>query len=262
MNMPTGQEPEQVDVEAFYVRTEELLPFAEPKTDAAALLSQLNSESWISVCGALLLVRRLAAHHPEELLGVVERILPSLNLHVNSLRSSLCKTALICTADLFRSLGDYFLAISPDGLSLLVKTLLNKAALEKRFVMEEAKRTLSAMMTSMSTNILIDVVLPQAQSPNSKVRAVVASCIESTVEKALSDRQPDTELCIDNMRAELIRAAAALVTDKEPEARKSARAVLCKLKEFHLLTSSLEDWQIFVEAILTKTIVLQIGRAL
>jgi hypothetical protein len=52
------------------------------------------------------------------------------------------------------------------------------------------------------------------------------------------------------------------VTDKEPEARKSARAVLCKLKEFHLLTSSLEDWQIFVEAILTKTIVLQIGRAL
>jgi len=194
VNMPTGQEPEQVDVEAFYVRTEELLPFAEPKTDAAALLSQLNSESWISVCGALLLVRRLAAHHPEELLGVVERILPSLNLHVNSLRSSLCKTALICTADLFRSLGDYFLAISPDGLSLLVKTLLNKAALEKRFVMEEAKRTLSAMMTSMSTNILIYVVLPQAQSPNSKVRAVVASCIESTVEKALSDRQPDTEV--------------------------------------------------------------------
>lgn len=262
VNMPTGQEPDQVDVEAFYVRTEELIPCAKPKTDAASIPSLLESESWISVCHALLLARRLAAHHPEELSRTLEQILPSLNLHMNSLRSSLCKTALICTADFFRSYGDSLLAIAPGGLPVLVNTLLSKAALEKKFVIEEAKRTLAAMTTSISTNILIDVLLPQARSPNSKIRAVVASCMADTVGKAISETRPGTESCIHITRAELLRTAAALVTDKEPAARKSARVVLCKLKESHVSSASLESWQTFIVTILGKGLVLQIGRAL
>lgn len=196
VNMPTGQEPDQVDVEAFYVRTEELIPCAEPKTDAASIPSLLESESWVSVCHALLLARRLAAHHPEELSLALEQILPSLNLHMNSLRSSLCKTALICTADFFRCYGDSLLAISPGGLPVLVNTLLSKAALEKKFVIEEAKRTLAVMTTSISTNNLIDVLLPQARSPNSKIRAVVASCMADTVGKAISETRPGTEVSV------------------------------------------------------------------
>ena len=114
---------------------------------------------------------------------------------MNSLRSSLCKTALICTADFFRSYGDSLLAISPGGLPVLVNTLLRKAALEK-FVIEEAKRTLAVITISISTNILIDVLLPQARSPNSKIRAVVASCMADTVGKAISETRPGTEVSV------------------------------------------------------------------
>lgn len=52
------------------------------------------------------------------------------------------------------------------------------------------------------------------------------------------------------------------VTDKEPAARKSARVVLCKLKESHVSSASLESWQTFIVTILGKGLVLQIGRAL
>ena len=50
------------------------------------------------------------------------------------------------------------------------------------------------------------------------------------------------------------------VTDKEPAARKSARVVLCKLKESHVSSASLESWQTFVVTILGKALVLQIGK--
>ena len=70
-------------------------------------------------------------------------VLPKVRHHMNSLRSSLCKTALICAADLFRAFGDIMLEHLETGEPSMLTTLLSKAALEKRFVMDEAKRTLA-----------------------------------------------------------------------------------------------------------------------
>ena len=71
---------------------------------------------------------------------------------------------------------------------MLVNTLLSKAALEKKFVIEEAKANAGCDDDINLTNILIDVLLPQARSPNSKIRAVVASCMADKTEKQYQRR--------------------------------------------------------------------------
>lgn len=63
--MPTGEEPEEVDVGKFYVRSEELAPCASPVGEADGLIARLSdAASWTVTCAALLSARRLAVHHP------------------------------------------------------------------------------------------------------------------------------------------------------------------------------------------------------
>ena len=76
-----------------------------------------------------------AVHHPQELALVLEAALPRLRAHINSLRSSLCKTALICATDFLNAHGDGMLEHLHCGSPSLLESLLQRAALEKKFVM-------------------------------------------------------------------------------------------------------------------------------
>ena len=176
-----------MDVTQFYVRTEDLVPCASPKAEAAALVEQLDSATWTVACAALLNARRLAVHNREDLTGVLEAVLPRLKNHINSLRSSLCKTALICAADFFMAYGDDMFPHLPVGSPSLLGTLLHKAALEKRFVMDEAKRTLATVIKFNSSDSLLPLLLLHVSEMNPKVRAVVAKCVVDTVDKALAE---------------------------------------------------------------------------
>ena len=93
--LPTGPEPEDVDVKQFYVPSDALDACDAPGAEAAALAERLDSDSWTLACASLLIVRRLATHHPDHLAEVLDVVLPKVRHHMNSLRSSLCKTALI-----------------------------------------------------------------------------------------------------------------------------------------------------------------------
>jgi hypothetical protein len=104
--LPTGPEPDAVDVSQFYVPAAALAPCADPAVELAALPAQLDSDSWVVACGGLLVARRLAAHHPDALAAKLRDFLPRLRRHANNLRSSVARTALVCAADVFAALGD------------------------------------------------------------------------------------------------------------------------------------------------------------
>ena len=151
-------------------------------------------------CGGLLVARRLAFHHPDVLLGTLDAVVLRLRAHMNSLRSSLCKTALICCADVVRAYGDAAFEFLEDesregrqhdgsggtGAPSLMHTLLHKAALDKRFVMDEAKRTLLLIIERLDPDALVrEILLARVESKNDKVRAVVAMCLREAVDESL-----------------------------------------------------------------------------
>ena len=291
--LPTGPEPEEVDVNQFYVKTESLEALADPEVEAAALLPQLDSDVWTVVCGGLLVARRLAFHHPDVLLGILDAVVVRLRAHMNSLRSSLCKTALICCADVLRAYGDAafeFLEDTGEGkvdgsgpvAPSLMHTLLHKAALDKRFVMDEAKRTLLSMIERLDPDALVrEILLSRVESKNDKVRAVVAMCLREAVDKSLrrvterAARGPETETdddeesgfdaeasCAVTERDALLRAAASFVNDRQPAAREHARSLLETLKRSHVERAEVENggdaWQTHVERTLGKSVAVKI----
>ena len=190
--MPSGSEPEEVDVAIFYVQTGDLQALSAPKEVSCSLCEALDTVQWTEACSALLDIRRLALHHPDDLIEVLDLVLPMIIKHMNSLRSSLCKTALICVADLFKYCGDLMAVKIQEG--ALIETLLSKAALEKKFVMDEAKRTLDAMIQTISTEETLHVMLFHVQSTNCKVRAVVAVCVADIVDRAFVEKQESAEV--------------------------------------------------------------------
>lgn len=190
--MPSGTEPEEVDVAIFYVQTSDLQAFVAPKEVSCSLSKALDTENWTAACSALLDTRRLALHHPDDLIKILDEVLPIIIKHMNSLRSSLCKTALICAADLFKFCSNFMAVKIKEG--ALVETLLSKAALEKKFVMDEAKRTLAAMIHTISTAQTLPVMLLHVQSANCKVRATVAVCVADIVDRALTESQEGSEV--------------------------------------------------------------------
>ena len=292
--LPTGPEPEAVDVNQFYVKTESLGALADPEVEAAALLPQLDSDAWTVACGGLLVARRLAFHHPDVLLGTLDAVVVRLRAHMNSLRSSLCKTALICCADVLRAYGDAafeFLEDAGDakadgsggGAPSLMHTLLHKAALDKRFVMDEAKRTLLLMIERLDPDALVrEILLARAESKNDKVRAVVAMCLREAVDKSLrraeeraargtgsvtDDDADGIEVeaetsCAVTERDALLRAAASFVNDRQPAAREHARRLLETLKRSHVERAEVENggepWQTHVERTLGKSVAVKI----
>lgn len=293
--LPTGPEPEEVDVNQFYVKTESLGSLADPEVEAAALLPQLDSDVWTVACGGLLVARRLAFHHPDVLLGTLDAVVLRLRAHMNSLRSSLCKTALICCADVLRAYGDAAFEFledesregrqpdgsGPTGAPSLMHTLLHKAALDKRFVMDEAKRTLLLIIERLDPDALVrEILLARVESKNDKVRAVVAMCLREAVDESLrraeehAVRGTEPETDADGVESEasascaategdaLLRAAASFINDRQPAAREHARRLLETLKRSHVERADVENggdaWQTHVERTLGKSVAAKI----
>mmetsp|Transcript_15112 Transcript_15112/g.54424 ORF Transcript_15112/g.54424 Transcript_15112/m.54424 type:complete len:239 (+) Transcript_15112:301-1017(+) len=192
--LPTGVEPEAVDVTVYYTRAEDLTPLHSPGCEATALLVQINSVNWTTVCSALTTARRLAIYHPNELKLVLDTVMPHLKLHIASLRSSVCKTALICATDFLKAFGELMFIHLQSGSPSLLAILLQKAALDKRFVMDEAKRTLSMMINAMPCKVLLNMLFLHVRDTNCKVRAIVAKYLTETVEKALCERERGIEV--------------------------------------------------------------------
>ena len=296
--LPTGPEPDAVDVSQFYVPAAALAPCADPAVELAALPAQLDSDSWVVACGGLLVARRLAAHHPDALAAKLRDFLPRLRRLANNLRSSVARTALVCAAGVFAALGDDVVehlevveeetdaagnatdacddrtthdartaGSKPPPPSVLA-TLLHKAALDKRFVADEAKRALGALVAHADAARLAPMLLAANGSKNDKVRAVIATCAADVAAKAAArscadDAEEGEEpsaasspsggkenlgaaaaiggaflgtgsfgcAVLDANGEAMLRCAAAWSNDRQPGAREGGRRLLALLKK-------------------------------
>eukprot|EP00191_Tetraselmis_sp_GSL018_P024866 CAMPEP_0177625408 /NCGR_PEP_ID=MMETSP0419_2-20121207/30081_1 /TAXON_ID=582737 /ORGANISM="Tetraselmis sp., Strain GSL018" /LENGTH=266 /DNA_ID=CAMNT_0019126347 /DNA_START=107 /DNA_END=903 /DNA_ORIENTATION=- len=189
--LPSGPEPEPVDVQ--YLSRSEVMPVVGGDFAADLLIKNcidgLQSKNWPETVKALNQLRQLSVHHASNLKDKMHNVVPLVLKHVKSLRSSVCKTSLLCLSDLFHDLGDGLLPLLDVGgmeqpqTSLLNQVLLKASSNDKRFVIEEAERCLNQLCQQLDPGELRGMLSPYLQHRNPKVRGNAAECLATTLER-------------------------------------------------------------------------------
>ncbi|KAG0483471.1 hypothetical protein HPP92_011555 [Vanilla planifolia] len=153
-------------------------------------------------------------------------------------RSALCKTAIMTSADIFRSFGHLLMSMSDQTMVLdnLLLQLLLKASQDKRFVCEEAAKVLEKMAESIPRLPLVNKLQPYVSHSNLRVRAKAGTAISKIVSNMSYIEMKDFGI------PNLLQIAAELLNDRLLEAREAARSIICSIyREISQVTDTKED---------------------
>ncbi|DBA78653.1 TPA: hypothetical protein ACH3X1_008572 [Trebouxia sp. C0004] len=231
--LPDGPEPVVIDID--YITSGQLLPLEKDTVNEQlqAAVQQLDARDWTQAIQGLNVVRQAAVHHKHTLEPSLSRVVPLVLNSVKSLRSSLCKTAVMCVADLFSVFGNSMEpymdlgSLTRPANSLLLQLLLKASSNDKRFVIEEVQQSLRIMAGSVDPAVCLDRLVPYAAHRNPKVRAQVAVVLTAAAE------QMTPEDLVQYGNDKLLKVGGALVTDNTPDARTAARGLLTLLRKSH-----------------------------
>ncbi|CAI9260696.1 unnamed protein product [Lactuca saligna] len=204
-----------------YVSSEDLKPLSDPDVKFQGLIEGLESKDWLKICDSLNDVRRMALFHSTLLLPILEKVLLILVKAMKNPRSALCKTSIMAASDLFKSYGDKLLeSTTCDAVDHMMLQLLLKASQDKKFVCEEAERTLKTMVAFIAPIPLLHKLKGYVSHGNMRVRAKAAVSISHCVSKMDVGEMRDYGVVL------LVQMAAELLKDRLPEAREAARGVV------------------------------------
>ena len=254
--LPSGPEPAAFDL-VYHARHE--LAALEDCDDCHSVtnnaLASLKSKQWTEIITGLNLVRQLGIHHSSVLGPRLHEAVPLVVQHVKSLRSSVCKTALLCVSDLIEDFGDTLLPLLDAGgaaTSLLSQLLIKAVSKDKKFVIEEAERCLNTVCVTLDPTALYPMLIPYLKHKNQKIRASACECLAAVVV-----RIPDHSLFSMSAHGktamtEVLEAVAPLVSDKMQQAREASRKILLLLRaafyRCHNVTDDSPSWEGFVAA--------------
>ncbi|XP_010921833.2 uncharacterized protein [Elaeis guineensis] len=216
--------PKAVEQSSEYIASEDLKALPDPETKIASLLEELESRDWLKVCEGLNDVRRLALHHYSYLLPILGNVMLVIVKAMKSPRSALCKTSIMACTDIFHSFGNILLSTSEESaFDQLLLQLLLKASQDKRFVCEEAEKSLEKMAVSVPPLPLLKKLQSYVNHSNLRVRAKAAVAISKCVSKMGIEVMKDFGL------AALLQVSAELLNDRLPEAREAARSIITSI---------------------------------
>nr|XP_043629696.1 TOG array regulator of axonemal microtubules protein 1 [Erigeron canadensis] len=230
-----------------YVLSEFLKPISDPDVKFKGLMEGLESKDWLMICDSLNDVRRFALYHTALLLPILEKVVMVLVKSMKNPRSALCKTAIMAASDLFKSYGDKLLEFTAsDAVDQMMLQLLLKASQDKKFVCEEAERTLNTMVVSTTPIPLLHKLKVYVSHGNMRVRAKAAVSISHCVSKMEMGEMREYGLI------SLIQMSAELMKDRLPEAREAARGIVLLINKVvkEDVSEEVEDsekWQNFCQ---------------
>ncbi|XP_039071308.1 LOW QUALITY PROTEIN: TOG array regulator of axonemal microtubules protein 1-like [Hibiscus syriacus] len=241
--------PQPVDASVDYIASENLKPFEDPESNIQSLVEGLDSKDWVTVCESLNFVRRFAIYHSDLLLPVLEKVILVEVKAMKNPRSALCKTSIMAASDIFGSFGEKMLDSS--AFDQLLLQLLLKASQDKKFVCEEADKSLTALVNSIAPLPLLQRLHGFVNHGNLRVRAKAAVSISNSVSKMGSEE-------IGEFRSvSLLQIASDLLNDRLPEAREAreaARSIVFSVYKTFMENEKPnpgEAWQSFCETNLT-----------
>ncbi|KAH6781723.1 ARM repeat superfamily protein [Perilla frutescens var. hirtella] len=216
------ENPEAVvaNSEVEYIESEDLKDVEDVDDCLKTLLSGLGSKDWVSVCDALNNVRRLFRFHKEAVASMLDEVIALVVKSLKNPRSAVCKTAIMTAADLFKAFNNGII----DSLDPLLVQLLLKSSQDKKFVCEAAESALIALTSWVSPILLLPKLQPYVKNRNPRIRAKASMCISRSVPR----------LGVDGVEAfgmdKLIEIGASQLSDRLPESRDAARALLLELQ--------------------------------
>lgn len=141
----------------------------------------------------------------------------------------MCKTAVLCLADMLHVLKDEMLphldigGPSKPASSVLCQLFLKSCA-DKHFVAEEVQKALRAMGRELNVIKLSRLLIPYASAhKNPNVRGKAGMTLAIVTERMTSDDWKEIGL------STVLKTAAVLVTDRTPDAREAARMMILKI---------------------------------
>ncbi|KVH91587.1 TOG array regulator of axonemal microtubules protein 1 [Cynara cardunculus var. scolymus] len=204
-----------------YISSEDLKPISDADVKFQSLIEGLESKDWLKICDSLNDVRRMALYHSTLLLPILEKVLLILVKAMKNPRSALIKTSIMASSDLFKSYGDKLLeSTTSDAVNHMILQLLLKASQDKKFVCEEAERSLNTMVVSTTPIPLLQKLKGYVNHGNMRVRAKAAVSISRCVSKMEMEELRDYGL------VSLVQMSAELLKDRLPEAREAARSIV------------------------------------
>ncbi|XP_074292342.1 uncharacterized protein LOC141619210 [Silene latifolia] len=228
-----------------YISSDQLTPLSNPDTQIQGLIAGLESKNWIEVCESLNDTRRLALYHSDLLLPLIEPVMLILVKSIKNPRSALCKTTIMTAADIFTAYRDKLLEPTLSGAfdNLLLQLLL-KASQDKRFVCEEADKTLNSMVQSITPLPVLQKLQTYAGHHNPKVRAKAATSLSNCVSRMSLEELQEFGLVL------LVQSAAKLLNDRLPDAREAARNIIMSVYKLYPENEEQkqESWQNFCES--------------
>eukprot|EP00892_Ulva_mutabilis_P009364 jgi/Ulvmu1/67/UM001_0070.1 len=231
--LPDGPEPTppaQVD----YLPLDRCQPCQNGDASLKDAEAGLKNSNWTKACEALCILQQLVAHHTDLVIASLDSLAPLLVKHISSLRSQLSKIAILCYGDMLSVMRDRMLPHidGPCGLekpsqSALCQLLLKSVSKDKKFVLEAAQAVLCTCADTLDAEALTVKLLPYAKHKNPAVRGAAAEVLLAAARRVGEDHAALVHLG----RGGLLRAGAALLTDKSPAARASSRQVMQLLKD-------------------------------
>ncbi|XP_022761221.1 TOG array regulator of axonemal microtubules protein 1-like [Durio zibethinus] len=212
---------ENRDASVDYISSENLKPFQDPESNIHSLVEGLDSKDWIKVCESLNDARRYSLYHSTLLLPILEKVMLVVVKAMKNPRSALCKTSIMAASDIFNAFGEKLLDSTDSGaFDQLLLQLLLKASQDKKFVCEEADKSLTAMVKSIAPLPLLQKLRGYVNHGNLRVRAKAAVSISDSVSKMGLEEIKEFGLVT------LLQMAADLLNDRLPEAREAARSIV------------------------------------
>ena len=228
--LPDGPEPIVIEIE--YIATEDLQPLdGDVATSLSESLQGIASPDWVEACSALTVLRRAATHHAAACIPALPQAAPSVIKSAKSLRSTLSKTAIMTLRDLYLSCPDVMLPLTDIGgpaqplTSALAQLLLKAASNDKKFVIEEAQRTIITMAEKLPHVEFLALLIPYTEHKNMIVRGKAASVAATTIE-----RFSPTDIHAYGFTV-LLNTTARLISDNTPEARDGAKRLAVVIKD-------------------------------
>ncbi|KAG8499603.1 hypothetical protein CXB51_006208 [Gossypium anomalum] len=238
--------PQPIEASVDYVASEDLKPFQDPESNIQSLVEGLDSKDWVKVCQSLNDARRFSLYHPGLVLPVLEKVMLVVVKSMKNPRSALCKTSIMAASDIFNAYGEKLLnSTDSTAFDQLLLQLLLKASQDKKFVCEEADKSLTAMVNSIAALPLLQKLRGFVNHGNLRVRAKAAVSISNSVYKMGSEEIKEFG------SVTLLQMASDLLNDRLPEAREAARSIVLSVYEAFTENEKLdteEDWQSFCQS--------------
>ncbi|KAL5701249.1 hypothetical protein ACHQM5_026608 [Ranunculus cassubicifolius] len=234
-----------------YIPSEYLKELSDPDVQIQSLIEGLESKDWMKVCESINTARRIALYHSTLLLPNLDKVMVILVKAMKNPRSALIKTSVMAASDIFKSYGhDLLESPTSEAFDQMLLQLLLKSSQDKRFVCEEADKTLLVMVGSIPPLPLLNKLKAFVSHTNPRVRAKAAVSFAHCVSKMGLEMMKEFGLVA------LVRNVAELLNDRLPEAREAARSTVTVIYEAFTSSeeqkaselSAAEYWQDFCSA--------------